>query len=54
MLCYFESGGGKGGGTWNLVQVYADPVILRIAVEEHPELEEGVWAVFDPGDHAAW
>lgn len=36
------------------MQVYADPVILCVAVEEHPELEEGVRAIFDSGDHAAW
>lgn len=37
----------------NLVQIDADAVVLRIAVEEHAELEEGVGRVFDAGDHAA-
>jgi len=28
-------------------------VVLRVAVEEHAELEERVGTVFDAGDHAA-
>lgn len=37
----------------NLVEVDADSVILRIAVEEHAELQQGVRAVFNAGDHAS-
>lgn len=36
------------------MQVNANAVVLRVAVEEHPELEEGVRTVFDSGDHASW
>lgn len=36
-----------------MVEVDANSVILRIAVEEHTELQQWVRAVFNAGDHAA-
>ena len=38
----------------HLVQVDADAVVLRVAVEEHAELEQRVGRVFDSRDHGAW
>ena len=35
----------------DLMQVYADAVVLRVAVEEHSELEEWIRRVFDAGNH---
>lgn len=40
--------------TWNLVQVDTNSMILRVSVEEHAELQEWIWAVFDTWHHAAW
>lgn len=37
----------------DLVQIDADAVILRVAIEEHTELEERVRRVLDPRDQAA-
>ena len=37
----------------DLVQVDANPMVLGISVEEHTELEQRVWRVFDAGNHAA-
>jgi predicted transposase YbfD/YdcC len=36
-----------------LMQVDANAMVLRIAVEEHAELEQGVGAVLDARDHGA-
>ena len=36
-----------------LVKIDADAMILSIAVEEHAELEERIWAVFNTWYHAA-
>lgn len=35
------------------MQIDTDPMILRIAVEEHTELKERVRTVFDAWDHAS-
>ena len=43
----------EGAVDGNLVQIDADTVILRIAVEEHAELEEWVRGILNTGDHAA-
>lgn len=40
--------------TWHLVQVDADSVVLRIAVEEHAKLQKRIGAVLDARNHAAW
>ncbi len=45
--------GHEGAVCGDLVQVYADAVVLGVAVEEHAELEERVGTVFDSWDHAA-
>lgn len=39
--------------TWDLVQVDADAVVLRVSVEEHTKLQQRIRTVFDTGDHAA-
>lgn len=44
---------GEGAVDGDLVQVDADAVVLRVAVEEHAELEEWVRRVFNTGDHGA-
>ena len=45
--------GHEGAVDGNLVQIDADAVILRIAVEEHAELEEWVRGVLNTWDQAA-
>lgn len=35
------------------MQVHTDPVVLRIAVEEHSELQQWIGTVLYPRDHAA-
>ena len=45
--------GHEGAVDGNLVQIDTDAVILRIAIEEHAELEERVRRVLDTRDHAA-
>ena len=39
--------------TWDLVQVDANAVVLRVAVGEHAELQQRIRTVFDTGHHAA-
>ena len=51
----------KGGETschewaidWNLMEVDTDAVVLRVAVEGHPELQERIGAIFDARNHRA-
>lgn len=45
--------GHEGAVDGDLVQVHADAVILRVAVEKHAELEEWVGRVLDARDHTA-
>ena len=45
--------GHEGAVDGHLVQIHADTVILRIAVEEHAELEEGVRRVLNTWHQAA-
>ena len=43
------------GRTWDLVVVgTAQAVILGITIEEHAELQEWIWAIFDAWYHRAW
>jgi hypothetical protein len=45
---------GRAGLTWNLVVVSAaETMVLRIAVEEHAELQERVWTVLDARHHSS-
>ncbi len=37
----------------NLVKVDANAMVLSVAIEEHTELEQRVWRVFDSRDHAS-
>jgi len=37
----------------NLVEVDPDTMVLSVAIEEHTELEQRVWRVFDARDHAS-
>lgn len=45
--------GHEGAVDGDLVQIHTDAVVLRIAVEEHAELEECVGGVLDTWDHTA-
>lgn len=38
----------------DLVQIDANAMILGVAIEEHAELKQRVWRVFDARDHAPW
>ena len=39
--------------TRDLMQIHTDAMVLCIAVEEHAELKQRVWAVFNTRHHAA-
>jgi hypothetical protein len=43
----------EGAVNWYLVQVHADAVVLRVSVEEHAELEQGIGRVANTGHHAS-
>src|SRR4051812_31478948 len=35
------------------MQIDSDPVVLRVAVEEHAKLQKRIWGVFNAGNHAS-